>query len=111
MFPSQLLKGVLEGCLLQLLSKKESYAYEISNDLKQFGFGEVSEGTIYPLILRLQKNDLVFSVSRESSFGPPRKYYSLTKKGEEELEVFKKNWINLNNAIQKLFEGEQHESK
>lgn len=109
MFPSQMLKGVLEGCILQVISYKETYAYEISSDLKEFGFGDVSEGTIYPIILRLQKNNYVTSVLRESSSGPPRKYYSLTLEGKEALNDFKKNWSQLNQAIDNLMIGDKYE--
>ena len=56
MISSQMLKGMLEGCILKIISQKETYAYEISKELENYGFGTISEGTIYPIILRLQKN-------------------------------------------------------
>mgnify|MGYP003448991760 CR=1 FL=1 len=56
MIPSQMLKGMLEGCILEIINMQETYAYEISEKLGKYGFGEISEGTIYPIILRLQKN-------------------------------------------------------
>ena len=62
MIPSQMLKGMLEGCILEIINKQETYAYEISEKLSKYGFGEISEGTIYPIILRLQKNEMISSL-------------------------------------------------
>lgn len=107
MIPSQMLKGVLEACVLEIIKKRETYAYEISTQLKEYGFGDISEGTIYPIILRLQKNELVESTTRESSAGPKRKYYHLTDKGILTLSEFKNNWIELNNAVSNLFSSEE----
>ena len=56
MIPSQMLKGVLEGCVLAILSGRESYGYEISERLEGYGFGRIAEGTVYPLLLRLERN-------------------------------------------------------
>ena len=56
MIPTQMLKGTLEGCILKVISKNETYGYEISEALKDYGFSNISEGTIYPLLLRLEKN-------------------------------------------------------
>ena len=59
--PSQMLKGMLEGCILEIINKQETYAYEISKKLSKYGFGEISEGTIYLIILRLQKSEMINS--------------------------------------------------
>ena len=80
MIPSQMLKGILEGCILIIISQEEAYGYTISEKLKQFGFGEVSEGTIYPILLRMVKNELVETVYRQSNQGPKRKYYYLWRR-------------------------------
>lgn len=109
MIPSQMLKGVLEGCILEIIKKRETYAYEISTQLKEYGFGDVSEGTIYPIILRLQKNELVESTTRESSAGPKRKYYHLTDKGILTLYEFKSNWVELNKAVSNLILEDKNE--
>lgn len=109
MITTQMLKGVLEGCILQIINEQETYSYEISQKLEKYGLGEVSEGTIYPLMLRLQKNDLVSSTLKASSSGPKRKYFNLTEKGQEELENFKKNWEDLFTAVNKLMGGLQNE--
>ena len=104
MIPSQMLKGVLEGAILKVIQQKETYAYEISNTLKTFGFGEIAEGTIYPIILRLQSNNYIKGESRSSKSGPNRKYYHLTQTGEEFLDEFQQNWGRLNKAIHNLWE-------
>lgn len=103
MIPSQMLKGTLEGCILVIISKNETYGYEISRQLEEYGFGSIAEGTIYPLLLRLEKNDLVSTVFRQSELGPKRKYYSLTDKGRTELEQFADNYRELSAAVERLF--------
>lgn len=105
MIPSQMLKGLLEGCILEIINKQETYAYEISNKLSSYGFGEISEGTIYPIILRLQKGEIIKAKLKESSSGPKRKYYSLTEKGKEKLNQFNNEWLELSMAVNKLMKG------
>lgn len=105
MIPSQMLKGMLEGCILKIIQQKETYAYEISKELETYGFGNISEGTIYPIILRLQKNEMITAVIRDSNSGPKRKYYSLSPKGEETLQEFEKNWSELDFAVNQLLKG------
>lgn len=108
MIHSQMLKGLLEGCILEIIQKRETYAYEISKQLEKYGFGLISEGTIYPIILRLQKNELVKATLKDSNSGPKRKYYHLTEKGVSELNQFKDNWRELENAVnQLLMEGKE----
>ena len=102
MIPSQMLKGTLEGCILAILSQKETYGYEISRQLAAYGFGTIQEGTIYPLLLRLEKNQLVAAAYRPSELGPKRKYYSLTPAGEEELQRFIQNYTELSHAVSRL---------
>ncbi len=103
MIPSQMLKGTLEGCILKVISQKETYGYEISEKLREYGFSNISEGTIYPLLLRLEKNGLIIAQYRESPVGPKRKYFSLAQAGKEEMDRFYSSWIELKNAINKLF--------
>ncbi|MBB6622907.1 PadR family transcriptional regulator [Clostridium gasigenes] len=91
---SQLLKGVLEGCILKIVKHKgETYGYEVVTEIRNFGFGKCTEGTIYPLLTRLEKRKSLKSEKKESPFGPQRKYYSLTQQGEEELSEFENTWI------------------
>ena len=103
MIPSQMLKGTLEGCILAIISKDETYGYEISRQLGEYGFGSIAEGTIYPLLLRLEKNGLVTAVYRQSDLGPKRKYYSLTDNGKTELGQFAENYRELSAAVERLF--------
>ena len=85
---SQLLKGVLEGCILKIVKhKKETYGYEVVTELRTFGFGQCTEGTVYPLLTRLEKRKSLASQKKESPLGPQRKYYSLTEEGEQESGV------------------------
>lgn len=101
---TQMLKGLLEGSLLALIAKGETYGYEITEKLKEHNFAVVSEGSIYPVLLRLQKNKLVTSVMRKSPAGPKRKYYSITEEGLEELERFKEHWEKLSAGVYSLLE-------
>ena len=80
MISTQMLKGTLEGCVLAVIGQKETYGYEISEQLGKYGFGKVAEGTIYPLLLRLEKNGFIKAVFLDSERGPRRKYYSITEK-------------------------------
>ncbi|MGO5052052.1 PadR family transcriptional regulator [Lachnospiraceae bacterium LCP25S3_G4] len=105
MISSQMLKGTLEGCILKIISSKETYGYEISEKLKEYGFSEIAEGTIYPLLLRLEKNNFISAVYRESPVGPKRKYFSITTEGMHELNTFYLSWEELSQAINNLFQN------
>lgn len=111
MIPSQMLKGTLEGCILKVISFQETYGYEISQSLQKYGFQDISEGTIYPLLLRLEKNGLVTTQYRASSLGPKRKYFQISSEGEIALTSFFANWKELENAVNQLFQngGQKHE--
>ena len=102
MIPSQMLKGTLEGCILAVISKKETYGYEISEQLMAYGFGKITEGTIYPLLLRLEKNDLISASYKSSALGPKRKYYTLTPKGRDALKDFYNSYCELSHAVHSL---------
>ena len=102
MIPSQMLKGTLEGCILAVIGQRETYGYEISQQLERFGFGKIAEGTIYPLLLRLEKNGLAEAVYRQSEVGPRRKYYRLTAAGERGLAEFIQNYRALRGAVDNL---------
>ena len=96
----QLKKGVLEMCVLALLSKGDNYAYDIASRMADaVGMGE---GTIYPLMRRMQNDGLVTTYLQESGSGPPRKYYELTAKGREQLQDTLEYWGKINGTIKKL---------
>lgn len=102
MIQSQMLKGILEGCILSTMEASELYGYEISERLRQYGFGKIAEGTIYPLLLRLEKNGLLVATYRASDIGPTRKYYKLSQKGMDEVRQFMKNYQEMDSAVQNL---------
>ena len=109
-YVQQFKKGSLEMILLSLIGRKETYGYEISEALKDYGFSNISEGTIYPLLLRLEKNQLIKAEYRESPVGPRRKYFSITEAGVIEMNLFLESWTELSYAIDKLFKREkEHE--
>ena len=93
--PSQMLKGVLEGCILKIISENETYGYEIVEKCKSYGLFDLSEGTIYPLLLRLERNALIQADYKQSPVGPKRKYFSITEKGRIEMEQFYGSWREL----------------
>lgn len=99
-----MLKGTLESCILKVISYRETYGYEISQELQKYGFSNISEGTIYPLLLRLEKNGLITAKYRESTLGPKRKYFSISSAGKVELDTFYANWMELKNAVNMLFQ-------
>jgi len=98
----QLKKGVLELCVLAVLSRGENYAYEIANRLAEnIGMGE---GTIYPLMRRMQSDGLVSTYLRESANGPPRKYYCLTDNGRAAFIAQRSEWEIFERAVKKILE-------
>lgn len=98
---SQMRKGMLEYCIMLLLSKKSAYASDIIQQLKEANL-LVVEGTLYPLLTRL-KNDGVLSYEwQESTQGPPRKYYLLTEDGRELLSQLDSAWVELENTVHHL---------
>jgi len=96
----QLKKGALEMCVLALLARGESYAYEIASTLAS-GIG-MGEGTIYPLMRRMQDDGLVDTRLVESSSGPPRKYYRLTPAGCAALAAQQREWQSFTAAVDRL---------
>ncbi len=95
----QLRKGTLELCILALLSGEERYGYQIAQGLTETSGLAVGEGTIYPLLSRLQREGLVSSEWRESPAGPPRKYYRLTTAGMQTLESKALAWDEFSRAV------------
>ncbi|MGG7176868.1 PadR family transcriptional regulator [Clostridium paraputrificum] len=100
---SQLLKGLMDGVILKVISKEETYGYEIYEKLQSLGFEDFAEGSLYPLLLRLEKKKLIKGTKRPSEFGPDRKYYSLTSEGLNEMNSFKDVWDKINTAVVSLW--------
>ncbi|MGE8205765.1 PadR family transcriptional regulator [Heyndrickxia sp. NPDC080065] len=100
---TQMLKGILEGCLLAVIVRGETYGYEMIEKLEGFGLNMVSEGSIYPVLMRMQKEGLVTTEMKSSPNGPKRKYYSITEAGVTVLADFQERWFELSKAVHALF--------
>lgn len=102
---TEMLKGVLEGCVLEIISREETYGYEITRRLSALGFTEVVEGTVYTILVRLEKNKLVEIEKKPSDMGPPRKFYTLNDAGRQELRRFWEKWEFLASKMNELKES------
>lgn len=98
---AQMRKGVLEFCILSILSKNDAYATDILNKLKESEL-IVVEGTLYPLLSRQKNAGLLSYRWEESTQGPPRKYYTITEKGKEVLKELETTWKNLIDAVDSI---------
>lgn len=101
---TQIVKGLLEGCILKIIEKEEMYGYKTVEILNNIGF-DVNEATVYPILTRLQNKGLLYIDKRSSPLGPTRKYYSLTKEGENSLEEFKETWDRIKNVVNSIMGG------
>ena len=99
----QWLRGVLDLCVLALLARRESYGYEIAQALDTAGLGRIQGGTLYPVLLRLQRTGLVTAGWREGDAGPARKYYRLTPAGAEALRRSAGEWDGFADAVGRIF--------
>lgn len=102
---SQLLKGILDGCVLAVIENEVVYGYVLSQKLQEAGLQDVSEGTIYPVLLRLQKKGYIIGEMRPSLAGPARKYYEITPKGKEALMQIREEWTAIARPISTLLGG------
>ncbi len=102
---TQMRKGVLEYCVLALLAGRPRYGYELVQDLAGVDGMLTSEGTIYPLLSRLNRERLVDTEWKESTGGPPRKYYRVTAAGQRALSSFRKEWTTLRSAVDAIVKG------
>lgn len=98
-FGSQIKRGVIEFCVLALLDRREHYGFELVQELSRVDGLLTSEGTIYPLLSRLRRSGLVSTEWRESTSGPPRKYYQLTAVGERALAEYRRQWTLIRDAV------------
>ena len=101
---TEMLKGVLEGCILEIISHEETYGYEITRKLNELGFSDVVDGTVYTILMRLEKNKLVEITKKKSDMGPPRKFFTLNDAGYEELKKFWERWEFVSTKINELKE-------
>ncbi|HYS28455.1 MAG TPA: PadR family transcriptional regulator [Candidatus Limnocylindria bacterium] len=100
---TQMRKGALEYCVLALLVGRSRYAFELIEGLASTGM-LTSEGTIYPLLSRLRRDGLVDTEWRESSDGPPRRYYRLTADGKRALKAFRDEWAGFRTTVDAVLE-------
>lgn len=99
---TEMLKGILEGIVLAILAGRPAYGYEITASLRQQGFTDIAEGTIYALLVRIEQKSLVDVEKVPSEKGPPRKVYTLNTQGHTELEEFWSTWAFLAGRIDEL---------
>jgi PadR family transcriptional regulator PadR len=99
---TEMLKGTLEGMILAILAVRPAYGYEITARLREEGFSDIVEGTVYAVLIRIEKRDLVDVEKVPSEKGPPRKVYSLNAQGGEYLEEFWGTWSFLAERIAEL---------
>ncbi|MDX5451803.1 MAG: PadR family transcriptional regulator [Rhodococcus sp. (in: high G+C Gram-positive bacteria)] len=104
---TEMLKGVLEGIVLAILATRPAYGYEITTQLREQGFTDIAEGTVYALLVRVEQRDLVDVEKVPSEKGPPRKVYTLNARGRDQLGEFWRNWSFLAERIEQLHKGEK----
>lgn len=102
---TEMLKGILEGIVLAVLAGRATYGYEVTAWLRERGFSDIAEGTVYALLIRIEERGLVDVEKVPSEKGPPRKVYSLNASGRQYLEEFWRNWSFLAERLAKLQEG------
>jgi PadR family transcriptional regulator, regulatory protein PadR len=102
---TELRRGVLELCVLALLRRGESYAFDIVRDLSEAGELLTSEGTIYPLLARMREQRMVATTWRESAAGPPRRYYRLTDVGRRAFVEMAGDWARFRDGVDALLES------
>ena len=96
---TQLLRGVLDMCMLALLAKEPVHGYELVRRLNTAGFATVGYGTVYPLLTRMRRLRLVADIVEDSPSGPPRKVYALTPQGRQTLASWTDQWVSFVDTI------------
>jgi PadR family transcriptional regulator len=104
---TEMLKGTLEGIVLAILSGRPAYGYEITAWLREQGFSDIAEGTVYALLVRVEQRGLVEVEKVPSEKGPPRKVYSLNAQGRDHLQEFWRTWSFLAERLEQLHEGDR----
>lgn len=102
---TEMLKGTLEGIVLAILAGRSAYGYEITARLREMGFSDIAEGTVYALLIRIEQRGFVDVEKIPSEKGPPRKVYSLNARGQEYLDEFWGTWSFLAERLEQLHEG------
>lgn len=108
---TEMLKGTLEGIVLALLAVRPAYGYEITARLREQGFSDIAEGTVYALLVRIEQRGFVDVEKVPSEKGPPRKVYSLNPLGVDYLEEFWRSWSFLAERIEHLHHHVEHQDE
>jgi PadR family transcriptional regulator, regulatory protein PadR len=106
---TQLLHGVLDMCLMSIIQEEPSYGYEMVSKLRSRGLDLASEGSIYPLLSRLQKHGLIESYLVQSSEGPARKYYRMSENGRQVLAQWRSDWAGFRDSVDSVLSGDGHD--
>lgn len=106
---TQLLHGVLDMCLMSIIDEEPSYGYEMVKKLRDRGLDLAGEGSIYPILSRLQKQDLIESYLIQSTEGPARKYYRMSNRGRVSLDQWRKDWTGFRDAVDAVLNGSDHD--
>ena len=104
---AQLRQGTLEGCILKIIDREPTYGYAIAATLRESGFADLTEGTLYPLLLRLERKGLIAAEYRAGSGGPSRKYYQLTPDGAQCLAEFVAAWQTTGAAVNRILQDKE----
>ena len=104
---AQLRKGTLEGCILKIIDREPTYGYAIAATLRESGFADLTEGTLYPLLLRLERKGLIAAEYRAGSGGPSRKYSQLTPDGAQCLAEFVAAWQTTGAAVNRILQDKE----
>ena len=96
---TQLRKGLLDLCVLNLLAAREYYGYDLVQDLKTIDGLQIREGNVYPILGRLEEEGLVTADVRPSDSGPPRKYFHITPTGRKAAEAMNEHWDEIGRAV------------
>ena len=106
---TEMLKGVLEGIVLAILARRPAYGYEITAWLRDRGFADIAEGTVYALLVRIEQRGLVDVEKVPSEKGPPRKVYSLNDRGRDHLDEFWETWSFIAERLEQLHTDTEEE--
>ena len=100
---TQMLKGILQGCVLAIFARGENYGYRVVELLQQSGLQNIQEASVYPLLTRLEKKGLLSFEKKAAGNGPPRKYYKLTTLGSIFLQEFYTSWSDMTHVVKQVF--------
>lgn len=104
---TQLKKGVLDLCILSLLTEEDYYGYKLTEKLAEYM--SINEGTIYPILRKLKEEKFLDTYLQEESGGPPRKYYRITEQGEIRYKYLLNEWKSFNNKVKQILRSGEND--